>query len=382
MLDNSAQTGNQPITLGFVGDIALNDAVLEGLPSDDLRSVFSGVDEILGRCDLVVGNLECAIRPDMLPRHDTEGVLTAPPEICGCFDDTPIQVLSLANNHIQDAGPEGIDFTRRTLEGHGISHFGAGLDESQASRHVVSECKGWKIGFLGASGFSYANARGARPGAAPLQNRRLLQSVRELKSTCDLVVVVVHADLEFVDYPAPWRVRLSRRLIDAGAGLVIHHHPHVLQGGESYRNGFVAYSLGNWVFKTGDYQAVSEETNYSALLEVTVSRDQGDGALGLVTKFHPVKISDNGLPQALKAGPEAQRISQRITTLSERYRDRRRISRAWHQTCKTEAKRTFFEIYYMAAREGIFIAGKRLQHVLGQQLTWKWIRGLLLYGKF
>ena len=175
---------------------------------------------------------------------------------------------------------------------------------------------------------------------------------------------------------------LSRRLIDAGAGLVIHHHPHVLQGAESYRNGFVAYSLGNWVFKTGDYQAVSEQTNYSALLAVTVSRDQLDGSLGLVTKFHPVKISNNGLPQALGAGLEAQSVTQRIATLSERSRNKRNISRAWHQTCKAEAKRTFFEIYYMAAREGILIASKRLHHVLGQQLTWKWIRGLFLFGKF
>ena len=381
-MEKSGPTANRSITLGFVGDIALDDAVLEGMPSGELRALFSGVEGILNRCDLVVGNLECAFRPDNDDRRDPEGVLTVPSSVCGCFDATPLRVLSLANNHILDAGPSGIDLTRQVLEGHGISCFGAGRDETQASRPIVSECNGWKIGFLGVSGFSYANSRGRRPGAAPLHRRRLLQAVRALKPDCDLVVAVVHADMEFVDYPAPWRVTLSRQLVDAGAGLVIHHHPHVLQGTETWGEGFVAYSLGNWVFKIGSYQSASGQTGCSALLEVTVSRDQVNATPRLVPRFHPVRIGDDGRPVALEDGPEAAEVLQRIETLSDRYKDTGNIALAWHRTCKTEARRTFFEIYYMAAKEGVFEALKRIGHVLGQQLTWQWIRGLLLFGRF
>ncbi len=377
-----ASPAPQPLRLGFVGDVALNDSLLDALPGDDPTVIFAGVRDLLDGCDLVVGNLECACRAPEEPPAARDGILTAPESAIGCFDGTPLRVLSLANNHIMDAGIEGLERTRRALGRLGIASFGAGSDEEDASQPLIHECRGWRIGFLGASGFSYANARAGRAGAAPLKRRRMLRAVRALLPRCDLIVAVVHADIEFVDFPAPWRVDLSRALIDAGAHLVIHHHPHVLQGAERYRDGYIAYSTGNWVFRPVEYQNQTPQSRYSALLEVSVSPSGDGGPPVLEPVCHPVKLNEEGLPAALPDGPEAKGVLARHSGLTEEYRDPGRVSNAWRRTSREEARRTFFELYYTAAKEGPGDMLRWTCHILKQQQTWQWLRGLLFLGKY
>ena len=147
-----------------------------------------------------------------------------------------------------DFGSDGLSSTIKYLDSHGLRHFGAGmtLHEAEAPLHI--QLDDLRVVLLGASEFSEFWASQNQAGVAPLIEKRLLQRVTENRKS-RLVIVVLHADFEFFKHPAPWRQRLSHHLVEAGAGMVIQHHPHVCQGLERYSGALIAYSLGNFVFQ-------------------------------------------------------------------------------------------------------------------------------------
>jgi poly-gamma-glutamate synthesis protein (capsule biosynthesis protein) len=86
------------------------------------------------------------------------------------------------------------------------------------------------------------------PAPARLDEERFRGEVAAARRQADAVIVTVHWGAEYRTVPTPTQERLGRALVDAGASLVLGHHPHVLQPLERYRDGVIAYSLGNLVF--------------------------------------------------------------------------------------------------------------------------------------
>lgn len=117
-------------------------------------------------------------------------------------------------------------------------------------------------------------AAAGSPGIAPLHPGFLLRQTREAAKQAKLIIVSLHADLEFTPYLSPRRIRLSRQLIEAGAHMVIQHHPHVFQGIETHKNGLIAYSLGNFVFSVNGnpYQENRPGTKESFVLQVKADK--------------------------------------------------------------------------------------------------------------
>ena len=114
---------------------------------------------------------------------------------------------------------------------------------------ALLEVKGSKVGFLQFCDDEGGGALPGQPGVAltpPLQE--LVVQVRMLREQVDYAVVALHTGIEFSPYPEPYFVELAHRLIDAGAALVVGHHPHVPQGWQRYGRGLIAYSLGDFLF--------------------------------------------------------------------------------------------------------------------------------------
>jgi poly-gamma-glutamate synthesis protein (capsule biosynthesis protein) len=169
--------------------------------------------------------------------------------------------LSLANNHTGDFGSAALVDTVAAFRGTGISAFGAGRDVGAAARAVVLERHGVRFGFLGFNTIGETPRAGpGRPGAlsvrmpprtGPLHHHdlaRVLQAVRRLGRRVDVVVVMPHWGTQYTHRVEPIQRRVGRRLVDAGADLVVGAHPHWVQGMERYRGAVIAYSLGNFVF--------------------------------------------------------------------------------------------------------------------------------------
>jgi poly-gamma-glutamate synthesis protein (capsule biosynthesis protein) len=283
-----------PITIAAVGDVMLARTIGERITANPAQNPFEEVAPVLRGADIAVANLECAVGTGGAPVAKAFA-FRAPPAALGVLADAGIDVVSNANNHAMDFGPDTLAETLGLLDERHIVHAGAGLNEPSAHRAGVVESHGYIVAFLGyvkvmvegLGGFDTASweAKGNTAGIAWADPARISQDVAAAKTAgADFVVVMLHSGFEQSQEPNIWQIDAAHAAIDAGASLVLGAHPHVLEGTAKYKHGFIAYSLGNFVFDGADV--------VSAILKVTLDREEGVTAV----EWTPVLIHD-GFPK-------------------------------------------------------------------------------------
>jgi len=236
------------LVINFAGDVAWpNGWYGEKIVDKAQHKLFRHVQPILDSADLNFANIECPltkVKPTIKKRYP----IWCKPKRANYFLKAGFNLISLANNHSIDAGQKGIDETlavmerakrtRKKLWWAGMARRGG--DARKVTRVRVPGKK-TPISFF-ATAYS-----GWGKSVAGLTSKSLPDRIRKAAAT-DLVIVSVHSGPEY--YHAPFRdtTRKYRQLIDAGATLVVAHHPHVVQGVERYKKGFIFYSLGNFSF--------------------------------------------------------------------------------------------------------------------------------------
>jgi hypothetical protein len=229
------------------------------------------------------------------------------PDYARVYPQAGIELVNLANNHIYDYGDEGLFDTISYLDSIGVMHIGAGRTASEARKPSVASLKGHRVGFLGYYGGGEAPVAGrSTAGVAPRNLdviHRDLDRLRRVDSV-DFAVVTLHWGTEKAEEPDSGQQLFARDIIDAGADLVVGHHPHVLQGIEKYHKGVIAYSLGNFIFGGN-----SRDSYDSAVLELRLSDE------GAQYKVIPVGVRNWRL--RLLEGPEKDAV---IKSVSDRSR--------------------------------------------------------------
>ncbi len=237
------------VRIAAVGDILLTGGSGGDTPLRDPALLAPEVRSLLASCHLVVGNLEYTLPGDgrCVP---TEPRVVAEAEWVDAVAAAGIHVVSLANNHMFDCLTAGFQNLRRRLDQSGLRYFGAGMDLAEAAAPALVEAGGLRLAFLGAadrrSGARYFAAPG-QFGVAPLDVPRLIEQIGSLRGVVDHVIVSLHWGEERFLIPAPEQVEQARTLVDAGARMVLGHHPHVLQGLEFRHGRAIIYSLGNFL---------------------------------------------------------------------------------------------------------------------------------------
>jgi len=196
-------------------------------------------------------------------------IFKAEPEMIAALELAGVDVVSTANNHARDQGSHGVEFTLDWLQSHRIAVVGTGSSAEAAHAGVVIERNGIKFGFLA---YTYDQSNGNHPDTddrvAVMDIARMRQDVAQLSSNgaarADVVIVSMHAGVEYSPKSNAQQVAFARAAIDAGASVVVGHHPHVTQPWERYGQGVIFYSLGNLVFD--QFQRV--ETQHGALADV------------------------------------------------------------------------------------------------------------------
>ena len=204
------------------------------------------------QADLSFANLESPIGD----KGHFINMFQAPPQAIEGVASAGFDVVSLANNHTLDYHHEGMFETMRLLDQVGIDWVGAGENIQEARRPLITEVSGIRVGFLAYTEMWFVHAREPiswqatldEPGVAPAELDLVVEDVKKLRDQVDCVIVTVHWGKEYVHEPTPEQRSLARAAVDAGADLVLGHHPHVLQGIEFYKQGVIVYSLGNFVF--------------------------------------------------------------------------------------------------------------------------------------
>ncbi len=369
------------LRLGFVGDVWLCGRQ-PGTEECPQWNPFAKVRSRLRGHDILAGNLECFFTEDMenargLWKH--RKALKAHPAQAGMLQEAGFDIVNLANNHMMDGGARGLEETIETLDQLRISSVGAGRDLREAEEAKMLCAGGRMVAFLCAGDSAEDYAAPQRPGIAPMDpSRRLLSRVAEAAEAADIVVVQLHGDLEFSAAPAPYRVRLSRELVDHGAALVIQHHPHVVQGVEMYHGGLIAYSMGNFAFrlKGNGYQRKYRDTRYGGILSVELDDE------GRVTGWamEPVRIGDDHRPAPLK--PRARElVMAEFVRRNRLIQDAGTLRRLWGRRCREEAFYHALMAYYKARRGQYRHALQYIGVLPRRPRNRRWIGGVLTGGR-
>jgi poly-gamma-glutamate synthesis protein (capsule biosynthesis protein) len=303
----SAAWKRHPIVLSFVGDCTLGQDI-NTLNSFNFSSVyekngpeyfFGAVRHIFESDDLTIANCEGTFTdltsPRVKPENGPKYWFRGPPEYARVFSAGGVDAVNLANNHTMDFGAQGYEDTKKALAGAGVEFFGR--DDV-----LVKEIRGLKIGFFGMP---------ASSGASLIKRR-----IDELKRQGARVIVAsFHGGITNTTYaPTPSQISAARTAVEEGALVVVEHHPHVLQGIERYKNGVIAYSLGNFCF--GGNVNPSDKDTMIFQVEISDERDE----IKYEYRAIPASVSsrkdfNDFRPRVLESA-EAERIEAKILELS------------------------------------------------------------------
>jgi len=270
-LPNQSPEQEKTITMIFVGDIILDRGVEYMIQQhNDWKWPFLKVADELRKADILFGNLESVIS-DKGTKVGSIYSLRAEPETIEGLTFAGFDVLSLANNHAFDYTVEALKDTFVRLKIAGIDFIGADLNENGAFSPIIKQIKETKIAFLAYTNLGpYGWRAGSNnPGIAWIDTsdfEEIEENIINTKQDSDILIVSLHAGTEYETQPNQFQQDFSKMAIEAGADLVIGHHPHVVQPHEKYKNGWIFYSLGNFVFD----QAFSEETMEGQIVKVVI----------------------------------------------------------------------------------------------------------------
>ncbi len=367
--DNMSTTVTSEPTVRFaaVGDLLLAPDP-DGSPYVRDPELFApGVRQLFGRCDLVFGNLECTLPGDG-HRIPTEPRVVATHALVRAVKAAGFHVVTLANNHAFDCLQGGFLELRSLLDEIELPHFGAGMNLDEAEAPALLDVCGVRVAFLGAvdqrSG-PYQFASPSQWGVAPLDMDRLTGHIRELRSHVDHVLVSVHWGEERFLIPSPVQVDQAHSLVDAGASIVLGHHPHVLQGLELRGAAPIIYSLGNFLadevhFSDGHVVRWDRTGQTGCILQADLSNDSVNNVRQVPTRDagSSVELDDSRFGQR-RIDKTSKAIARGVTL------GRYRREHLWVKTIKPAlARLRWSQLKQLRARhfrkalQGIFHAGK------------------------
>lgn len=262
-----------PIKLAFVGDIMLDRGVKYSLNKNfggDYGELFSKVKDQLAGYDLLFGNLEGPVS-DKGADGGSLYSFRFETKVIPVMKDAGFDIFSVANNHIFNWGQVAFEDTLARLADEGIDYVGGGMSGSEAYQEKIVNVSGVEIAFLAFSEFKDGgvNSTSTKSGIALISEEEIKNSVSKARSKADLVIVSFHFGNEYETKPNDFQKKYAELAMDSGADLVIGSHPHVVENPEQYKNAWVAYSLGNFIFD----QAFSDATMQGGLLEVEVNKE-------------------------------------------------------------------------------------------------------------
>ncbi|MDR1907322.1 MAG: CapA family protein [Holosporales bacterium] len=260
--------GKKKIVLDLVSDVYIQ--------REDPENAFQYVNHIFKAADVVFGNQEACLSTKGINR----GRFQSNPEMVASLVAGGFDVVGLANNHSMDRGAEGIMETIETLDKAGIAHCGAGKNIDEAHKPVIIERESTNIAFLSYTSvfLDHFQALADRAGVAVVKLRtsyrpperffevpgmpaivltepeqdsvdRMKQDIANAKTKADIVVISWHWGIsQSYRLVAEYQREMGKLAIDAGADLIVGHHPHVVQGVEIYKGKGICYCLGDFSF--------------------------------------------------------------------------------------------------------------------------------------
>ena len=289
------------VTFLFGGDIMLDRGVKSSVNKNfngDYSKLFEKLDlfNLLKNTDITFANLEgpaSDIGKDMRNLYSFRMSTSTLPALRGAG----FSIVSVANNHVGDWTREAYSDTLENLKENEILYTGGGINTEEAEQPTIIEKYGIKIGFLGFSdvGPNWMGVNTNKAGLLLANNPRFSEIINNASKKVDHLIVTFHFGDEYQTKHNARQEYLSHTAIDNGAKIVIGGHPHVMQDTEVYKNGFIAYSLGNFIFDQG----FSTNTMQGMLLELKLNKDGN-----ITIKKNTIKLNKFFQPNTIIKGKE------------------------------------------------------------------------------
>ena len=296
--------------LTFTGDIGFDHYMSEkwtdpGLVSEDIMKVLQDSDHVIINVEgaLIGKEAELVTAAEMRLMH------TIDPAAVPFLKSLNSDIWNLCNNHIMDAGPEGLSSTLKQAEEAGIKTLGVGMDIDEAARPVYLDEAG------GIGMFAVGYQRGCKPagpdkaGCLSWAEMEIIEkTIKEIKEKCRWCIVVSHGGEEFTSLPSPYTRDRYLKYLEMGADIVVCHHPHVpmnyervpVSGGATDHAGaqdkLIVYSLGNFIFDT-DYQRAQFNTEKGVVLSLILTEEKYEfKAYGITIDRECERVVSSDLP--------------------------------------------------------------------------------------
>ena len=283
--ENFAYEGSMPAKYDEVGDF---------------NYFFENVKSVFEEDDLTIVNFEGTLT-DSTIREDKQFAFKADKSYAEILTDGFVEAANLANNHSKDYGEQSYNETMDALDEAGITNFGY-------DRVAIKKVKGIKVGLVGT--YVLADGLGVKDS--------MEKNIQDLKDEgAQVIIASFHWGEEKAEYPNDVQVELAHAAIDAGADLVLGHHPHVLQGIEQYKGKNIVYSLGNFCFGGNMYPSDMDTMIFQQTFTLKGGKLQEDN----VTNIIPCSISSvedyNNYQPTPAAGEKETEILNKITQRSQ-----------------------------------------------------------------
>jgi poly-gamma-glutamate synthesis protein (capsule biosynthesis protein) len=259
------------VSFAVAGDVIPHEpvraaAAAAGADSGGWGVLFADVADIFKGADFGFVNLETPVAPAH-SRGSKPFLFDAPVALIDALKANGIKIVSFANNHVMDQGWAGFAETREHLREEGMLFAGSGDTAALAWQPVIVEAKGIKVGWLGMTRWlnggrnpdkddqphvNFFPYPGESVGAPGMDEAGVLEAIRQARQKCDFLVLSIHWGVEYAPAPRIEDVETAHKMLEAGASVIVGHHPHVLQPVETYRttdgrDTIIFYSLGNFL---------------------------------------------------------------------------------------------------------------------------------------
>ena len=306
-----------------VGDIMLGRGVGDSLKANGFGFLhpFTEIFDYFKNADILFGNLEQPITSlEKSLDKNYKYILKSIPEAIQGIQYAGFNMLSLANNHMMDYYWVGLDDTITILDDSDISHAGAGRDLIDARKPAIIEKKGLKIALLAYTDMAYVEYRGNpplyfaadihKPGVAPLRLELIQEDIQKVQEQVDIIILSLHWGEEDSFRISERQKKLAHELSDAGADIILGHHPHWFQGIEIYNGKPIVYSLGNFIF-----DQPSPESKESFILDFAYQDTDLTGITAIPIKtVNQIRVIPQKGDEAKKMLKRQQRLSEELGT--------------------------------------------------------------------
>ncbi len=300
------------ITISAAGDCSLGNHHEQSYASsfnqaydkaEDPGYFFENVKDIFEEDDMTIVNLEGVFTESEVRQEERTYNIKGDPSYVKILTAGSVEAVSMGNNHRLDYGVSGSDDTVQALESENIIY---------AYDKIVGmyEVKGIKIGYVSVNEVSWGQG----------SEKLITEGIEKLKEQeADLIIACCHWGIEKDNYIEEYQSKLGRFCIDAGADLVLGHHPHVLQGIEEYNGKYIVYSLGNFSFGANRNPADKD----TMIFQQTFTFVDGEKQDGKDAKVIPCSVSSvaerNNFQPTPLTGEDAVRVIERLNTYSETF---------------------------------------------------------------